>query len=211
MIDLTLEISTKLPRFPGTPKTEFIPWAKNDFDGYNLELLFLSSHSGTHIDAPFHFIENGLKIDKIPLDRLVNDAVLCKLKKRAGETITKEDIVEFENKDGKIQPNSILIFSTGWVKNLYKENYFAKNPGLSVSAARYLVAKKINMVGIDSPNIDLGSDSKFSAHHKLLGNDILILENLCNLEKISKTHFKIIVLPLKLKGATGSPVRAVAF
>ncbi len=209
-LDLTLEISAKLPSFPGSPRPRFISWATNENDGYNLELIFMSSHSGTHIDAPFHFIKKGQKIDKIPLKRLVTDAALCRIKKRADETITKEDIIEFENKHGKLQPNSTLIFATGWNKNLFKKYYFTKNPGLSISVAKYLVKMKINLVGIDSPSIDLGSDSRFLVHHQLLNNDILILENLCNLEKISGVHFKLIVLPLKLKGATGSPVRAIA-
>jgi len=209
-LDLTLEISAHLPSFPGSPRPRFISWATNKEDGYNLELIFLSTHSGTHIDAPFHFIKKGLKIDKIPLGRLVTDAILCKIKKGPNEAITKQDIVEFENKHGKLQPNSTLIFATGWYKNLLKKYYFTKNPGISVSAARYLVKKKISLVGIDSPSIDLGSDSKFLAHHELLNKGILVLENLCNLEKISTTHFKLVVLPLKLKGATGSPVRAIA-
>jgi arylformamidase len=209
-LDLTLEISVKLPSFPGSPQPRFISWATNKDDGYNLELIFLSSHSGTHIDAPFHFIKNGLKIDKIPLRRLVTDAILCKIKKGADEAITKQDIVEFENKHGRLQPNSALIFATGWHKNLLKKYYFTKNPGLSVSAAKYLVKKKINLVGIDSPSIDLGSDLRFLAHHELLNKGILVLENLCNLEKISGIHFRLVALPLKLKGATGSPVRAIA-
>lgn len=209
-LDLTLEISTKLPSFPGSPRPRFISWATNEDDGYNLELIFLSSHSGTHIDAPFHFIKKGLKIDKIPLRRFVTDAVLCRIKKGADKAITKQDIIEFENKHGKLQSNSTLIFATGWHKNLLKKYYFTKNPGLSISAAKYLVKKKISLVGIDSPSIDLGLDSRFLAHHQLLGNGILILENLCNLEKISGVHFKLVVLPLKLKGATGSPVRAIA-
>lgn len=208
-IDLTLEISPQLPSFPGSPQPQFITWAKNETDGYNLELIFLSSHSGTHIDAPFHFIDKGLKIDKIPLKRLVCDAVLFRIKKRQNQAITKKDIIEFEKKHGKISNNSTIIFATGWYKNLSKKHYFDNNPGLSINAARYLVSKKINLVGIDSPSIDLGKDSSFSVHHVLLSRDVLIVENLCNLEKISGVHFKLIVLPLKLKGATGSPVRAI--
>ena len=104
----------------------------------------------------------------------------------------------------------MVIFSTGWQKNLQKAYYFKKNPGLSTSAAKYLVSKKINLVGIDSPNIDKGNDTNFSVHQIFLKNNVLILENLCNLEKIPGVHFKLIVLPLKLKDATGAPVRAVA-
>lgn len=209
-IDLTLKISPQLPSFPRSPQPQFITWAKNETDGYNLELIFLSSHSGTHIDAPFHFIDNGLKIDQIPLERLVCNAILFRIKKGQNQSITKKDITKFEKKHGKISHNSTIIFATGWYKNLLKKHYFDNNPGLSIDAARYLASKKINLVGIDSPSIDLGKDSNFSAHHVLLNKDILIVENLCNLEKISGVYFKLIVLPLKLKGATGSPVRAIA-
>ena len=104
----------------------------------------------------------------------------------------------------------LLFFNTGWQKNLKKKFYFLKNPGLTVSAARYLVSKKINLVGIDSPSVDLGRDSQFSVHHVLAKNGILIVENLANLDKIHSEKFHLIVAPLKLKNATGSPVRAMA-
>jgi len=209
-VDLTIEISPNLPSFPGSPKPRFISWATKKRNGYNMELVLLSSHSGTHIDAPFHFIENGIKVNQIPLERLITSAIICKVKKGLDNAITKDDIVKFEKKHGKIPPNSTLIFATGWHKNLLKKFYFTKNPGLSLGAARYLASKKMNLVGIDSPSIDLGRDNNFSAHHILLKKGILILENLCNLEEISKLHFTLVVFPLKLKGATGSPVRAIA-
>lgn len=209
-LDLTLEISPKLPSFPGSPQPQFISWATKSTNGYNLELVFLSSHSGTHLDAPFHFLDGGLKIDTIPVKRLICNAVLCKVKKGSDKAITKEDILEFEQKHGDIAVNSTIVFATGWNKNLLKKYYFEKNPGLSIDAAKYLASKKINLVGIDSPSINLGKNSNFSAHHVLLKKGVLILENLCNLEKISRIHFRLVVLPLKLKGATGSPVRAVA-
>ncbi|MDE1829434.1 MAG: cyclase family protein, partial [Thaumarchaeota archaeon] len=90
------------------------------------------------------------------------------------------------------------------------KDYFTRNPGLSASATRYLLEREPSLVGIDSPSIDLGKDSKFSSHHILLRKNVLILENLCNLDKIKRICFRLIVLPLKLKDATGSPVRAVA-
>ena len=209
-IDLTITISENLPSFPGSPLPQFIPWSKLKKDGYNLELLFLSSHSGTHLDAPFHFRNKGSKIHQIPPKRLIRDAILIKIKKTSDQEITKNDLQNFEKKFGKIKKNSTVIFSTGWQKNLQKEIYFKNNPGLSSSAAKYLVSKRVNLVGIDSPSIDLGKNSKFSVHHVLLKNNILILENLANLKKIPKHNFKLIVLPLKLKNATGSPVRAIA-
>jgi kynurenine formamidase len=209
-VDLTLTISQDLPTFPGSPRPHFISWSKIKSDGYNLELLFLSSHTGTHLDAPFHFIEKGKKIHEILLTRLVSNAILIRIQKGANQLITRSDIIKFEKMVTRIKNNSTIVFSTGWQKNLQKQYYFKKNPGLSISAARYLVSKKVNLVGIDSPSIDKGNDTKFSVHQIFSKNNVLILENLCNLEKISRDHFKLIVLPLKLKDATGSPVRAIA-
>ena len=210
VIDLTLTISEKIPTFPGSPQPNFINWETIEKDGYNLELLFLSSHTGTHMDAPFHFLKKGQKIDQIVTKRLVAEAILVKIRKGTDQAITKNDIEKFEGKYGKIDDGSTVIFHTGWQKNLKKQSYFLKNPGLAISAAKYLVSKKINLVGIDSPSIDLGKDTKFSVHHILAKNNVLIVENLANLEKINSEKFHLIVAPLKLKGATGSPVRAIA-
>jgi len=211
IIDLTLTVSDKIPTFPGSPQPSFIPWENVKEDGYNLELLFLSTHTGTHVDAPYHFLEKGAKIHEISLKKLVSEAVLIKSKKKGGESITKIDIQKFEKKHGKIASFSSVIFYTGWQRNLQKKYYFTKNPGLSVSAAKYLASKKINLVGVDSPSIDLGKDSKFSVHQIFAKKGILIVENLANLEKIKPAKFHLVVLPLKLKNATGSPVRAIAF
>ena len=95
---------------------------------------------------------------------------------------------------------STVIFQTGWQKNLNKKSYFMKNPGLAVSAAKYLASKKINLVGIDSPSIDLGKDGKFSVHHVLAKNNILIVENLTNLDKINSEKFHLIVAPPDKEG-----------
>ena len=94
---------------------------------------------------------------------------------------------------------------------LRDDSYFIKNPGLSEAAAKYLVSKKTNLVGIDSPSIDFKGNKRFSVHHVFSKNNILIVENLANLEKIKSSKFHFVVLPLKLNGATGSPVRAIAF
>jgi kynurenine formamidase len=209
-IDLSLTISESIPSFPGSPTPQFINWSDLEHDGYNLELLFLSSHTGTHLDAPYHFAKNGLKINQIPLDRLIGKAVLIKLKKPKNSPITKSDVILFEKKNGKIPNHTSIFFYTSWQKNLKKSNYFTENPGLDLTAAKYLASKKINLVGIDSPSIDLGKDESFCVHHILSKNNILIVENLTNLNKIKSKEFNFTILPLKLKNATGSPVRAIA-
>ena len=211
IIDLTLTVSDKIPTFPSSPQPNFIPWENIKEDGYNLEVLFLSSHTGTHMDAPHHFLEKGAKIHEISLKKLVSEAALIQCRKNGGQSITKTDIQKFEKNHGKIENFSSVIFYTGWQKNLQKNYYFTKNPGLSVSAAKYLTSKKISLVGIDSPSIDLGKDPKFSVHQIFAKKGVLIVENLANLDKIKSSKFHLVVLPLKLKNATGSPVRAIAF
>ena len=97
----------------------------------------------------------------------------------------------------------------------------SENPGLSEQAARYLARKRVNAVAIDSPSIDLGADSRFIAHNILLSCNILVVENLCNLTRVTSSRrrtksnqssatFTLIISPLKLRGATGSPARVLA-
>ena len=195
--------------FPGSPQPIFIQWENIKDDGYNLELLFLSSHTGTHLDAPYHFLEKGKKIHEISLKRLIINAILIKIRKRRDQAITKTDIQKFEKKHGKIPNESTIVFWTGWQKMIKNDSYFVNNPGLSVTAAKYLISKKTNLVGIDSPSIDLGKEKRFLAHHLFAKNDVLIVENLANLDKIKSWKFQLAVLPMKLENATGAPVRAV--
>ena len=211
LLDLTLTVSENIPTFPGSPQPSFVQDKNIKNDGYNSELLFLSSHTGTHLDAPYHFQEKGEKIHEISLKRLVSSAILVKSRKKGDQPITKTDIQKFEKKHGKIPSGSTVIFWTGWQKMIKNNSYFIRNPGLSTAAAKYLVSKKVNLVGTDSPSIDLGKDKRFPVHHIFSKNNVLIVENLTNLEKIRSSKFHFVVLPLKLKGATGSPVRAIAF
>ena len=209
-IDLTLTISQLIPNFPGSPKPQFIPWSTIKEDGYNLELLFLSSHTGIHMDAPYHFAKNGVKIHQIPIERFCSNSILVKINKGRDQAITKNDLISFEKKNGKIPKKASITFFTDWQKNLNEDFYFNSNPGLSKSAAKYLASKNINLVGIDSPSIDLGKNDKFTVHKILAKNGILIVENLSNLNKIKSQNFTFVILPLKQKNATGSPVRAIA-
>ena len=109
-IDLSLTISESIPSFPGSPKPQFINWSDIENDGYNLELLFLSSHTGTHLDAPYHFAKNGIKISEIPLDRLLGNGILIKLQKTMNTPITKSDIILFEKNNHKIPNHSSIFF-----------------------------------------------------------------------------------------------------
>jgi arylformamidase len=209
IVDLTLEITPDMIIFPGYPMPNFIKWSKFDIQGYISEVMFLSTHTGTHMDAPFHFNPNGQTIDQVEVDRYIcNNAILIKIQKNANEMITSDDITR--NSKYEIKEKDTVVFSTGWEKQIkQKDNYIRNNPGLSKDAAEYLVDKKVNAIGIDCPSIDIGIDSRLIAHKMLLSNEILVIENLCNLYKFTNEKFTLLVTPLKLAGASGSPIRAI--
>ncbi len=208
IIDLSLSINPETKIFPGSPHVAFLKWAKLDIEGYDLETMFLSTHTGTHIDAPSHFIKEGDPVDKIDVNRFfMKSTHLFKIQKQSNELITVNDI---EKIGIFINEGDSILFSTGWENQIDSKSYVTENPGLSREAAIYLSNKKINAVGIDGPSIDVGNDSKFTAHEILLTNNIIIIENLCGLNKIDKQNFILIACPLKLSGSTGSPVRALA-
>jgi arylformamidase len=207
VIDLSLEINADLQVFPGSPQPLFMKWTKYEVHSYDSEIMMMSTHTGTHMDAPSHFVVNTASIDMIGVDRLVSPALLLHLPKGANELITLDDLRDINEIDRGIS----IVFRTGWQKMIADKDYMISNPGLSESAAAFLAEKKINAVGIDGPSIDIGSDEHFSTHKMLLAKGILIVENLCNLESLEhKDTFTLLINPLKLKGASGSPVRALA-
>lgn len=208
VLDLSLEIDSNLQVFPGSPQPLFVKWTRYEVHSYDSEIMMMSTHTGTHLDAPSHFIPQTTSIDMIGVDRLVSPALLLHVPKAANELITPSDLGDIENIDQGIS----IIFRTGWLhKMIAKRDYMISNPGLSVATAKILAEKKVNAVGIDGPSIDIGSDRHFSTHKTLLDKGILIVENLCNLESLKhEDNFTLLINPLKLKGASGSPVRALA-
>ena len=217
VVDLTMRISPSIRVFPGSPRPCFIQWSKFDCHGYDSEVMFMSTHTGTHVDAPCHFKPGLASIDRISADRLVCNAILIRVEKHAGQLIEQQDLGNHKIRQGD------AVIATGWEKHANSRNYMTENPGLSKQAARHLVRKQVNVVAIDCPSIDVGTDSNFTAHNILLPNNILAIENLINLNRIatiltcsnnnnsnSSSRFTLIISPLKLRGATGSPARVLA-
>ncbi len=209
--DLTMTVSSNMDAFPGSPSPQFIRWADMKKDGYNMELVFMSSHTGTHMDAPLHFSKNGASIDAISPSRLICDASVIRVKSKANSVIKKRDIVTFESKYGTLASEQAVIFATDWSTKIgHRQGYFERNPGISKDAAAHLILRKVSIVGIDSPSIDVGNAHSYPAHRLLCGAAIPIVENLVNLDSIMDAKFVLVVMPIKLRGATGSPVRAMA-
>jgi arylformamidase len=178
-----------------------------DVHGYDSEVAFLSTHTGTHMDAPSHFITSAPSIDKIDVNRFISNAVLVRTsKKRPDELIHVKELIESKN---DIAAGDTVVFATAWEDEIHNEDYFTRNPGLSAEAAKFLSDKGINSVAIDSPSIDPGYNHDFTSHKILLSSGILIIENLCNLNQLKHSRFTLAVAPLKFSAATGSPVRAL--
>ena len=210
VIDLTMRITPSIRVYPGSPQPSFIPWSKFDRHGYDSEAMFMSTHTGTHVDAPSHFKPGLASIDMISTDRLVCNAVLIRAEKSANQQIEEQDL------GNQISEGDAVVIATGWEKRSSSRNYMSENPGLSEQAARYLARKSVNAVAIDCPSIDGGADRRFIAHNILLSCNILVVENLCNLNRVTSSRsrssitFTLIISPLKLGGATGSPARVLA-
>ena len=205
VIDLSLKISQSLKVFPGSPHPCFVPWTSFSKHGYDSEALFMSTHTGTHMDAPSHFVPGRPSIDRIVVSRFVANAVILRIPKKFNELVEASDL-----NDQEIRANDAVVIVTGWEKKIRAPNYMTENPGLSASAARFLIRKKVSIAAIDGPSIDVGDDAEFTAHKILLSENILVVENLCNLDRISTDRFMLVVAPLKIQSSTGSPVRALA-
>ncbi len=207
IIDLTQEIDESTQVFPGSPKVSLLQWSNYESHKYASEVIFCSTHIGTHIDAPYHFKRGGCTVESISLDKLiVRDKIkVLRIEKKDDEKIEIDDL---DNQ--QIMENDSILINTDWSKYKNMDKYFTKSPGLSKAAAEYLANIKINLVGIDSPNIDPASDREFSSHKIFSESNTPILENLTNLDKLLNKKFTLIALPLKLKNCSGSPIRAVA-
>jgi len=203
-IDISLPINSDLPIWPGSQKIEFKENSSiKNGDIANESLINISVHTGTHIDAPSHFIYDGLTIDKIPIAKLIGPTFVACIKNT--DTITAETL------DSSSIPQNVkrLLLLTDntelWMKKSTKfnENYVA----LSTDAAQWIIGRKIELIGIDYLSIQKYNDSP-DTHIVLLKNGVVILEGL-NLNEVSQGWYELICLPLKLEGIEGSPARAI--
>jgi len=193
--------------FPGSPNLRILKWSNYDLHQYESEVIFTSTHLGTHVDAPNHFNSGGESVEKIPLKKIVvlDNTKVLKIIKNDDEIIDVNELKKYN-----IEKNDTVLIYTGWSSNKLKDKYFEKNPGLSKAGAEYLSDLGVNLVGIDSPSIDPAFDKEFSSHKVFSYKSIPIVENLVNLDRIKKDNFIFMALPLKLKNCSGSPVRAIA-
>ena len=198
--------------FPAYPPPAFTQWTTREVHGFLAESLFLISHTGTHVDAPSHFEPGGKTIDEIPLDGFVTPGHVLDVRGLRAKTLITPDHLRKARRrlTAKIQAGEAVLVWTGWERKLGTPAYLTDNPGLSGAGAKLLLEWGAGLVGIDTANIDHPDDPKYPAHHTLLRRNTPILENVVNLVEIGPAPFILVALPLRLEGATGSPIRLVA-
>jgi arylformamidase len=170
---------------------------------FNLSKLVMSAHTGTHIDTPAHFIERAETIDQYPVNDFILPARVIEIEDK--DCIKVQELSEHEMVEGEAVLFKTDNSASGRCRSgLFSERYVY----LSGEAAEYCVQKRVRLVGIDYITIDLPGDDAFPVHHRLLGNNILILEGI-DLEKVPPGRYILSCLPLRISGAEASPVRAV--
>jgi len=199
--DITVPLSADLPVYPGDPP--FVidrchSIAKGDHA--NLSRITLSTHSGTHIDAPHHFIDAGISVDQIPLDILIGKALVV-------EISGVKEIGRKELERLRVKGADRLLLKTDnselWNEAEFNQDFAA----LTLDGARFLLEAGVKLIGIDYLSIE-SFEGDGEVHRMLLDQGVLILEGV-NLADVTPGEYQLICLPLKVKGGDGAPVRAL--
>lgn len=204
-VDLSHPLAHGQQTFPSDPKLSIVPHGTTATLRYNITQIVMSSHQGTHLDAMFHFVEDGRTLDRMPLEWFHGPAHLLRIPKPPRGEITPEDFLPHEH---LLVPEAKIIYETGWHRRFGTPGFFDDFPSLTQDAARYLAGRRIRMLGMDTPT---PSRDWYEVHHILLGApaEIVIVESLANLDRVPD-HFTFIGFPLNFTGRDGSPIRAVA-
>ncbi|TMI41705.1 cyclase family protein [Candidatus Bathyarchaeota archaeon] len=199
-----------MPVYPGDPSPSFESYSTLQKDGVNLTKITMGSHTGTHVDAPQHFIRDGIGIDRIPLNKLIGEAYVADLsKKPIGGGITSKDLRrELET---EIASDDIVAIYTGCSEHWGDKSINRDYTYLTEDAADYLVSKKVRAVGIDFLSVEKFKATEHLVHKTLLGNGIFIVESLSNaLNQFVGQRILMICMPIKLRDGDGAPSRVVA-
>jgi arylformamidase len=201
-IDISVAVSPQLPTWPGSPKIKFQRNLELDRgDIANDTTIEFSVHTGTHIDAPLHFIAKGNSVDKLPLDVLIGSASVVDL--LDVEVITAQTL---ENLSLSPQVERLLIRTRNsqlWQKSDFEPDFVA----LSADAAQWIVDRGIRLIGVDYLSVQRFYDGP-ETHLILLGAETIVIEGL-NLAHVSPGEYELICLPIKLAGVEGAPARVI--
>jgi len=202
--DISVLLGVEDIDYPGTPpySRELIYSLKNG-DTSNLSRLVMSTHSGTHLDAPSHFIPNGKNIDEYPAKAFILPAQVVPIEDK--EIIRPSELEKLDTGAG----DALLFKTNNSISGRSISGEFWKSfVYLSPEAADFCVRRKLALVGIDYNSIEPCRAGPFPVHEKLLCSGMLILESI-NLREVPPGRYTLLCLPLKMKDAEASPVRAI--
>ena len=215
IIDLTMQIREKMHLYKVSwhPRVQIKQLGKFGRENRETRKVVIGTHTGTHVDAPRHFIKRGQTIDNITLDKLCGKATLLDFSKFPEKTEISLKDLKKRIKNRKLRDKVVIRYD--WDKRSTKKNYFTHHPYLSTEACKWLVKKGIKLIALDCPQPDnpinsRGSEKDAENHKIFLGNHVLIAEYLINLSKIKKNEFDLFICPLKIKEGDGSPARCFA-
>jgi arylformamidase len=200
--DVTVPLSAAVPVFPGDPRFH-MEFTHRIADGqpYNVARLTMGAHSGTHVDAPYHFLADGGTVDQLPLEILMGKCRVLDIGAR--DKIERKDL---ESRD--LRDDLRVLLKTRMSGQLRVRDFQQDFVYLTPDAAQYLVQAGIKLVGIDYLSIERFGSEDFSAHHALLGAGVVIIEGL-DLSEVEAGEYDMTCLPLRIVGADGSPARVV--
>ncbi|MFZ5633534.1 MAG: cyclase family protein [Bacillota bacterium] len=217
LVDLTHPVRPGFGDVPGHPQTGVTPIHTHVVHGRSNAALTTSIHAGTHVDAPYHFFDGGLTIDRVDIGRLCGRAVLLDMTgiSRPGYGFTPGDIKGALAGAGVADPAGWrVMLRSGWESLYGTPDYYKNNPHLAEEAARWLAEAGVTLVGLDFPPDAIGEKMAVPApapvHRALLGAGVCILENLARLGDLPASIFELVCLPLRLEGEGGAPARAFA-
>ncbi|MBN2486399.1 MAG: cyclase family protein [Bacteroidales bacterium] len=204
-IDLTHTVRSGMTVYPGTLPPAIDEVCTIAADGFSERRLHMFSHTGTHIDMPAHIFPDGKTITGCGPEQFFGKALVVELNAFGTNTINfiKKRLA------GKPLP-SFIIFKTGWDRYWGLPAYFHNFPVPADDVTDFICTLGLKGIGIDTISVDPTGSINLTNHRKLLPNNIIIVENLCNLDKLPETAFDFFCFPLKIENGDGSPVRAVA-
>jgi arylformamidase len=211
LIDLTQPISPEMPVLPNYEPPEvtvIASTAEPPVPGrihINSSRLAVGLHTGTHMDAPFHFIHGGRTIERVSLEQCAGMTLLLDL----GELPPRAPIGPdaFTPHVATLREFGKVVLNTRWHRRWGEPGYFTEHPNILPAAGELLVECGVRLIGVDFPSVDL---PPHPTHVILLGSGMVIVENLTRLEEIGADQFHLTAFPLPLVGRDGCPVRAVA-
>ena len=207
IIDLSHPFAAGMPVFPGALEVSVEVLSDVVRHGYHVKKLAFNSHTGTHVDAPFHMLADGSSLDQLAAEHFFGKARVIPVKLPAGARIDVADLLPYK----ELLPElDFVLFYTGWQDLWSTPDYLRGFPCLSVETVEWLAEFSLKGIGLDTISVDPMDAVHYSIHYSLFGRNMVIVENLTNLDLLGDEVFYFSAMPLNIVEGDGCPVRAVA-